>query len=182
MTEQDRQNRFSELIAQHYSQLFAYIFAVVKNRDDAEDVFQSVCLVLWRRFDSFQPNSSFFSWGRQTAKLVLCSFLRHKRNLSNKASEALLDAVARAASNTQEEEVEVYLNALQRCKEKLSDADDELLQLRYVDGLVIREIADRLQRHQPHVCRSLNRIRRWLLQCVQMDLAREEHPRGIAHE
>jgi hypothetical protein len=39
-----------------------------------------------------------------------------------------------------------------------------------------------LQRHQPHVCRSLNRIRRWLLQCVQMDLAREEHPRGIAHE
>ena len=182
MTAQDRQNLFSELIAQHHSQLYAYIFAVVKNREDAEDLFQSVCLVLWRRFESFQPNSSFFSWARQTAKLVLCSFLRHKRNLPNHASEELLDALARAVSNAQEDEVERYLAALRRCKEKLSGTDDELLQLRYVEGLGIRQIADRLRRLQPHVCRSLNRIRRWLLQCIQMDLAREEHPRGISHE
>lgn len=182
MNEQDRQQLFSELIAQHHSQLYAYIFAVVKNRADAEDLFQSVCLVLWRRFETFRPDSSFFSWARQTAKFVLCSFLRHKRNLPNYATEELLDALTKAASNAQEDGVELYLAALRRCKEKLSTADEELLQLRYEEGLGIRQIADRQQRLKPHVCRSLNRIRHLLLQCIHMDLSREEHPRGIYHE
>jgi RNA polymerase sigma-70 factor (ECF subfamily) len=182
MTEQERQSLFAELIAQYQCQLYAYIFAVVKNREDTEDLFQSVCLVLWQKFESFEPNSCFFPWARQTAKLVLCSFLRHKRKLSKQASDALLDALTKAVSHRPQGDVEIYLAALRRCKEKLGSADSELLRLRYVEGLVIRQIADRLQRLQPHVCRSLNRIRRWLLQCVQMDLAREDHPRGVSHE
>ena len=176
MNEQERQNLFSELLAQYHSQLYAYIFAVVKNREDAEDLFQSVCLVLWQKFELFQPNSSFFSWARQTAKLVLCSFLRHKKNLPNYVSEELLDALGRAVSNSQNDGEEHYLATLQQCKEKLNAADEALLQLRYSEGLGIRQIADRLRRLQPHVCRSLNRIRRRLLQCIEMELAREEHP------
>ena len=41
-----------------------------------------------------------------------------------------------------------------------------------------REIADRLRRPQTSVCRSLNRIRQWLLECIQMELARQEHSGG----
>lgn len=182
MNEQDRHNLFSELVSCHHSQLYAYIFAVVKNRDDAEDLFQSVCLVLWRKFESFQPNSSFFSWARQTAKLVLCSFLRHKRNMSKQASEELLDALAETVSRAQGDGVESGLAALQHCRRKLNATDEELLQLRYVEDLGIHEIADRLQRLQPNVSRSLNRIRRWLLDCIRMELARQEHPSGGSHE
>ena len=68
MNEQERHNLFSDLIARHQSELYGYIFAVVRNWEDADDLFQSVCLVLWRKFESFQPGSSFFSWARQTAK------------------------------------------------------------------------------------------------------------------
>ena len=182
MNEQDRHNLFSELIARYHSQLYAYIFAVVKNREDTEDLFQSVCLVLWRKFELFQPGSSFFSWARQTAKLMVCNFLRHKRNLSTYASEDLLDALAETVSEAQGDGVELHVAALRRCKEKLIAADEELLQLRYVEDLGIREIADRLRRLQPSVCRSLNRIRRWLLECIQMELARQEHPGRNSHE
>jgi RNA polymerase sigma-70 factor, ECF subfamily len=182
MNEQDRQDLFSQMISRHHSQLYAYIFAVVKNQEDAEDLFQSVCLVLWRKFESFQPNSSFFSWARQTAKLVLCSFLRHKKHLALYASEEILDALAETVSKAQGEGVELHLAALRRCKEKLGVADDELLRLRYVEDLSTVEIADRLQRLQPNVSRSLNRIRRWLLECVRIELARGEHPGRNSHE
>jgi RNA polymerase sigma factor (sigma-70 family) len=67
------------------------------------------------------------------------------------------------------------LAALRRCREKLDAADEELLRLRYVEELGTREIADRMRRLQPNVCRSLNRIRRWLLECVRMGLAQQEH-------
>jgi RNA polymerase sigma-70 factor (ECF subfamily) len=182
MNEQDRHNLFSELIARHHSQLYAYIFAVVKNRDDAEDLFQSVCLVLWRKFASFTPDSSFFAWARQTAKLVLCSFLRHKKNMSQSASEELLDALAETVSGTQGDGVERSLAALRHCRTKLSEGDERLLQLRYDEDLGVGEIADRLQRLTPNVSRSLNRIRHWLSECVRIELARQEHPRGSSHE
>ena len=55
MTEQDRHNSFVELLTRHQSQLYGYIFALVRNREDAADLFQSVGLILWRKFDSFRP-------------------------------------------------------------------------------------------------------------------------------
>ena len=74
MNEQERQDLFSQMLSRHHSQLYAYIFAVVKNQADAEDLFQSVCLVLWQKFELFQPNSSFFPWARQTAKFMYAAF------------------------------------------------------------------------------------------------------------
>ena len=66
---------------------------------------------------------------------------------------------------------EPYLAALRRCQAKLSAADEQLLQLRYVEQLGVGEIAGRLQRLQPSVSRSLAHIRHWLLESCQMELA-----------
>ena len=175
MNEQDRHSLFSELIARYHSQLYAYIFAIVRNREDAGDLFQSVCLILWRKFESFQPGSSFFSWARQTAKLVVRSFLRHKKNLPSCVGEELLDALAETVLEGPNDGTELYLAALRRCREKLDAVDEELLELRYVEDLGSRDIADRLRRPQTSVCRSLNRIRNWLLECIEMELNRQEH-------
>jgi RNA polymerase sigma-70 factor (ECF subfamily) len=68
MNEHERHNLFSELIARHQSELYAYIFAIVRSWENADDLFQSVCVVLWRKFETFQTDTSFFSWARQTAK------------------------------------------------------------------------------------------------------------------
>ena len=68
MNQQERQNLFAELITRHQSELYGYIYAVVRNWEDTDDLCQSVCLILWRKFESFRPDSSFFAWARQTAK------------------------------------------------------------------------------------------------------------------
>lgn len=173
MNEQDRNNLFSDLIARHQSELYGYIFAVVRNWEDADDLFQSVCLVLWRKFESFRPGTSFFAWARQTARIEVSKFLR-QRQLPHSLSEKLLEDVAEPAIESQSGEAEPYLAALQRCKAKLSTPDEELLQLQYVEDLGSRQIADRLRRPQQSVCQSLKRIRRWLLECIQIELARQE--------
>jgi RNA polymerase sigma-70 factor, ECF subfamily len=177
MNEHDRHNLFSELIACHHTQLYAYIFAIVRNREDTGDVFQSVCVVLWRRFDSFQPGSGFFPWARQTAKLVARSFLRHKKTRPGAVSEELLDALAESEAETQSTTADLCLASLRTCKSKLSDSDGELLELRYAENLSSSQIADRTQRSQSSVCNSLKRIRGWLLECIRMELARQEHSR-----
>lgn len=174
MNDQERHNLFSELIARHQSEIYGYIFAIVRNWEDADDLFQSVCLVLWSKFASFRQGSSFFSWARQTAKFKVRKFLTRKQ-VPNYVSEELLDTLAEATLITESGGVEVGLAALRRCREKLDATDEELLRLRYTEGLSTVEIASRLQRLQPNVSRSLNRIRRLLLECVKTELAQQKH-------
>ena len=77
--------------------------------------------------------------------------------------------------DTKDDWAESYLTALRRCRAKLATADEELLELHYGEGFGTRQIADRLQRLQSNVCHSLARIRRWLFECIQMEIARQEH-------
>jgi RNA polymerase sigma-70 factor, ECF subfamily len=181
MNEQKRHNLFSELIARHQSELYAYIFAIVRNWEDADDLFQSMCVVLWQKFAAFQRGSSFSAWARQIARLEVRKFLTRKQ-LPSYVGEELLDEIAEIVINDQNSEEERRLAALERCRGKLSGVDDKLLELHYADDLGSRQIADQLQRSQPSVCNSLNRIRCWLLECIQMELARQEHSRRESHE
>jgi RNA polymerase sigma-70 factor, ECF subfamily len=176
MNDDARHNLFSELIARHQSELYAYIFAIVRNWEDADDLLQSVCVVLWQKFEVYRPGSSFFSWARQTAKFEVRKYLSRKQE-SHHVSGTLLEALAETDFSAERGRTELALDALRRCRDKLDATDEELLELRYVENLGTGEIADRLQRPHPSVCRSLNRIRNWLLECIKMEVARQEHVR-----
>ena len=102
------------------------------------------------------------------------SFLRQRQS-PTPVNEALLDALAETVLDPRYGDADLYLAALEHCREKLNPTDEELLGLRYADNLGSREIADRLHRPQQGVCHSLKRIRRWLLDCIKIELARHEH-------
>lgn len=181
MNEQERRALFAELLSCYQSALYSYIYAVVRNWEDSDDLYQSVCLVLWQKFESFRPGNNFFAWARQIARNKIGDFIRRRRS-PKCVSPELLDVLIDSAAELYDDEVESHLVALRRCREKLVGTDDELLHLRYVEELNTVQIADRLQRLQPNVSRSLNRIRRWLTECVRMELARQTHPRGNSSE
>src|SRR5689334_17876152 len=50
---------FAALLRQHQNQLFGYIYSLVRDLDDADDLFQQTSLVLWDKFDLFDPSRSF---------------------------------------------------------------------------------------------------------------------------
>jgi RNA polymerase sigma-70 factor, ECF subfamily len=175
MNEQERHDLFAELITRHQSDLYGYIYAVLRNWEDTDDLFQSVCMVLWSKFGSFQPGTNFFAWARQTAKMKISEYLRRRRS-PNCLAEKLVDILAETTSDPYgPADAEEYLVALRHCREKLAIEDDELLQLRYVEELSTVEIADRLRRLRQSVSRSLIRIRRWLFECIELELSRQEH-------
>lgn len=170
MIDQDRHNLFSELIARHQSDIYAYIFAILRNWEDSDDLFQSVCLALWRKFEQFEPGTSFMAWARQTAKFEVRRFFRAKQSPSF-ANEDLLEELVETTC----ERGDRGLPALERCREKLNASDEALLELHYSRDLSSSQIADKLQRSQASVCHSLTRIRRALFDCVRKELAQEDH-------
>ena len=59
---------FMRLWVQHQSRVYAYIRALVFRRADAEDLLQEVAVVLWRKFDQFEPGSRFDQWAYRVAR------------------------------------------------------------------------------------------------------------------
>jgi RNA polymerase sigma-70 factor (ECF subfamily) len=177
MNEQERKSLFADLVIRYQSELYAYIFALVRNREDAGDLLQSVCLVLWRKFDSFQPQSSFFSWARQVAVFEVRNALKRKK-LTTYVSDELLDVLIDSPDKTSHDSSESYVDALRQCRSRLTAIDDDMLKLRYIEDLGTRQIADQLGRSQPSVCNSLMRIRRLLFECIRSELARQQRSKG----
>jgi RNA polymerase sigma-70 factor, ECF subfamily len=176
MSQEDCYNAFCDLLTRHQGQLRGYILALVRNRADADDLFQTTSLVLWRKFDTFQSGSSFFAWARRTAELAVCNFWKTNRSRFTPLSEAFLETLAATEPSVPSDVLESYSASLRRCMDRLSQEDRQLLGLRYVDDMSAEQIAASAARSRQSVVKSLLRIRRQLLRCIQTQSVQEEHP------
>ena len=55
---------------QHQDRVYGYIVLMLPNRHDAEDVFQQTSLILWQKWDQFDPEQDFLSWACGIARNV----------------------------------------------------------------------------------------------------------------
>src|SRR5229473_736199 len=72
----DRRVEFAELLRRDQSRLFGYIHSLVRDLNDADDLFQQTTLILWKKFGEFDRQRNFFSWACGVARLEIANFLR----------------------------------------------------------------------------------------------------------
>jgi RNA polymerase sigma-70 factor len=162
----DRQVEFVRLFSQHASQIFGFVLALCVNRADADDIFQSTSVVLWEKFDSYQPGSNFLAWATRIAYYEVMYDRRRTnrvRTLSDEAWQALASDALVAAERAEED----YQEALSICLEKLTTPDRDLLERRYFSQLSVAEIAKRDARSVYAIYRALMRIHDALRQCMR---------------
>src|SRR6478736_5635014 len=63
----DAQKRLIVLMTRHQRQIFSYIYALVPNRPDAEDLLQETSLVVCEKFHEFKEGTDFVAWACQIA-------------------------------------------------------------------------------------------------------------------
>jgi len=171
----DRVLLFSELLQESRSRVFGFIYALVLNLADTEDVFQQTAALLWEKFDDYEPGTDFTSWALRVARFKAANFTRgryrERKRFSNSAVEALCATAAGPDVGQQER-----LDALKGCMGKLNDCDQKLLVRCYSGGLKIKEIAEKEGKNPNALYAALHRIRTLLLECVRRSLASSEHP------
>ena len=64
-----RKTEFADQLREAQSRLFGYIHSLVRDLDDADDLFQQTTLILWNKFGDFDPARSFLSWACGVARL-----------------------------------------------------------------------------------------------------------------
>lgn len=168
--EQNRAETFLALHVQNHNRLAAFVHTLVPVWQDAEEIIQDTLMVLWRKFDEFDPGSSFFAWAARVAQYEVLNYRRRKRHKPLVFDDEVLEVLASAALE-QMDDLELRRAALENCIRKLPERDRELLQLRYRDGGSVHAAAEALHRTTGHVQRLLRKIRSGLLRCVHLRIS-----------
>ena len=81
MNQSERHDLYVELLARHRRQLFGYIYALLRNFADTEDIYQQTALVLWQKFDQYEADTNFLSWSCRVAQFEAKNLMRrHQRD------------------------------------------------------------------------------------------------------
>ncbi|HAH44351.1 MAG TPA: RNA polymerase subunit sigma, partial [Planctomycetaceae bacterium] len=76
-TDMDLQSDAAQLLLQYKAPLYAYIHASVRNRSDADDIFQEVSVAVVESFSKLESEVVFFSWAREIAFRRVLSYYRN---------------------------------------------------------------------------------------------------------
>ncbi len=156
---------FVRLLVRYQRRVFAYIFALVPHRDDAEDILQEACTVLWARRADFQPGTDFLAWACRVAYWEVRQFRTKQARQRVRFSQPALDMLAERLLQRMPE-VDERQEALRMCLSKLSDRDRQFVLARYEPGGSVAGAAQQAGRSMAAAYKSLARIRRALTDCV----------------
>ena len=172
----DRQQRFTAELELIQRQLFGYLFALLRNLDDAQEVYQQTCLVMWQKYDEFGGRSRFSTWACGIARNKVFEFRRQQRKHEASFSSAFEEEIAALLMEIPADEIDDRREALETCVEKLGTADRALVRDCYGGDCTVAQKAALLGRNAQSVHNSLRRIRRRLIECIDRRLAEEDRP------
>ncbi len=176
---QARKAEFVQLLQQHRTRLFGYIHSLVHDWNHADDLYQQTALVLWTKFDEFDPHRGFFPWACGVARLEFANFVRSRGRQPLYFADPLSLLLVEPLEEITDEEFEDRREALGQCITKLPEADRQLLAECYQDSAGVHGAARRRGRSPHSVYNSLRRIRRALYECIARSLNRESRAEWV---
>lgn len=171
----DSPDAFLRLLTENERALALYVHGLIPQIADAQDILQETKILLWKKFESFEPGTNFLAWGR---KIAFHQILNHRRGQKrrHRFSEAFLQSVA-AEIEKSAPELDRRSDHLSTCLRKLKEGNRRLVLMRYFEDLSIEEISDTVGKTPDAVYRALSRIRQSLHTCVTREL---QHLPGAA--
>ena len=170
--EAESRKQLMTLMTRHQRQIFSYIYVLVPNRTDAEDLLQETSLVICEKFGEFREGTDFVAWACQIAywrvRYARQKFARSKVIFD----QEIVDVVAQTAGEMTGELDERH-EALGRCLQRLHPRDREMIIARYEPGGSVEQAARRSGRTVTTAYKALARLRKLLLDCVSTIMASE---------
>jgi RNA polymerase sigma-70 factor (ECF subfamily) len=146
---------------------------MVRDLDDADDLFQQTSMALWKKFDQYDPARPFIPWAFGVARYEVSNHLRSRSRDRLYFSDELNLKLIEAHEELSREQDEGRLEALSGCISRLRQRDQDLLNVCYGRAVLIPDVAREWGRSTQSIHNSLKRIRQALTDCVRRSLARE---------
>jgi RNA polymerase sigma-70 factor (ECF subfamily) len=163
---------FLRLFMPLQGELLAFILAAGVSSADADDVLQNAAVVMWRKFDTFEPGTNYRAWAFAVLRFeIRKTFSSRATRVLSLTDGALADLEAMATAEPEPPQTRV--KALVECLGRLRPNARSLVDLRYRTRLSVGDIARRLRRPVDSIYTTLSRIRKTLGECVERAIRRE---------
>ncbi|MGG4492011.1 RNA polymerase sigma factor SigX [Metabacillus idriensis] len=136
---------FQRIYEKYHGDIFQFLFYMVKNREQAEDLVQEVYIRILKSYDSFEGRSSEKTWIFSIARHVAIDFFRKQKTLKQRILETF-DWDRQQIQDVQPmpEEIAAQNEELQGIYRSLGSCTVDqrsVIILRYLQGLSIAETA-----------------------------------------
>ncbi len=171
----DKGELFIKLYTKNEARLRNFVRSMVPTWESVDEVMQEASLVMWRKFDQFDPETEFLKWSQVVCRFEALKCRRRKARDRHVFSEDLLEMLA---TEIEEEEEELFVRekqALRLCLQKVKEPHRELLLASYAKGAKIKEVAEASGKSPTSVYKLLNRVREKLHDCITTQLQVPEH-------
>jgi RNA polymerase sigma-70 factor (ECF subfamily) len=134
-----RKKSFEAIVARHNRMLFQYIFRMLQNREDAEDILQLVWIKAWKNLDNFRGDCLLSTWLITIATREVYSKFRGKKRIQ---TQKLEDGHA-MLSDTSDTilPADVILEKLQTAVAELPEKQQQVFIMRYFEELSYEDMS-----------------------------------------
>ncbi|ENH97370.1 RNA polymerase sigma factor SigX [Gracilibacillus halophilus YIM-C55.5] len=166
---------FEKLYENYHQDVYQYIYYMVKNKQDTEDILQDVYLKALRSYDTFKRKSSEKTWLFSIAKHVTFDHFRKLKRTRNRFFEYFDWGKQGESIQTNQplpEEIAVLDDQMQqvyKCLDQCSFHQKQVIILRYLQSFTIKETADILNWSISKVKTTQHRAIASLQQCVRKE-------------
>ncbi|MBI1373129.1 MAG: sigma-70 family RNA polymerase sigma factor [Phycisphaera sp.] len=169
-TQSDDRGRFARLWVTAQPVVAAFLNASVRRRVEAEDLLQDVAAAAMVDFESYDPQRSFTGWALGIARFRVLNHFRTARRDRHVFGDAALERLAEACAGL-ESQTGPYREALGQCLDKLPERQRQMIELRYVESVARRDVAERFGVTPAALGMALHRIRGALAECIESSVA-----------
>lgn len=174
------QNReaYQELFSRYQKKLFSYIYHLVGNRDETEDILQNVFAKTYRNIGYFDVTRKFSSWIYRIAHNEAVNYLKRRSKRYTVSWEEILTSKDKLDSASGEElpgdrlEHQEIAAEIDLALKKIPEKYQEVLKMRYFKEYSYEEMGKILHKPVNTVGTLINRAKRKLLESVKGNNAR----------
>lgn len=171
--EKDRIAEFSHLVTESRSRVFCFIYSMLHNLADAEDVYQQTTIVMWDKFSDFETGTNFVNWALAIAHNKIKQFQRQSGRQRVYFDDNVVQVMAETYSSMDiRKPASDRMECLLNCMSKLTDRQRRLLKLRYTDSISIRDLAQQERKSEAAMVMVLARLRKALQTCITSAISR----------
>lgn len=174
MSDEAQREQFVRSMTDCQSLLYAYIYSLVGDANQAQDILQETNIVLWRRCDELCQASDFAGLARRMAYYQVLASRRDQKRDRLLFSDVVVAQLAEGI-DARVDEMDQRQEALRRCLDELVPRQRELICQRYRNGMTTAELARKVGRSPGALDVAIHRIRKLLLGCIQRRLAERKN-------
>ena len=168
----DKNDQLRLLVAER-GPLLGFIVSLTRDRDLAEDVFQTLVVITSEKSPEVDSRERFLSWARTAARFEVNNALR-KRQRTVALDDNVLTMLESQWSVADRRPANPLGEALEQCLGRLTSNVRRMLRLRFEDELSGEDLARALGRNVNTVYVSLSRSYRLLADCIEARISQIE--------